>query len=235
VSTADDHVRYDDDLAAYMLDALPEDEARELERHIEGCPRCQERAGWLQGSIDMLPTAVEQLEPPPQLRERLMQTVRAEAAAAHAPRADRRERVRARRGWLDRLRAVPRPALALGATLVAIAGGVVGYALGNGNGTETTTLQAQAPAGARATLERDGDRGILRVAGLPQRKDRIYEVWIQRGKEVRPAGLFQVDRSGRGAAGIPNGLDDADRVMISAEPPGGSQQPTAEPVLIVSI
>ena len=30
----------------------------------------------------MLPTAVEQLEPPPELRERLMQTVRAEAAAA---------------------------------------------------------------------------------------------------------------------------------------------------------
>jgi anti-sigma-K factor RskA len=236
VSTADDHVRYEDDLAAYMLDALPEDEAREMEQHIEGCSYCQERARWLQGSVEMLPTAVEQLEPPPELRERLMQTVRAEAAAAHAPPADRSERGRARRGWLDRLRTVPRPALALGATLVAIAGGVVGYALGNnGSGVDTTTLQAQAPAGARATLERDGDSGILRVAGLPQRKDRIYEVWIQRGKEVRPAGLFQVDRSGRGAAGIPNGLDDADRVMISAEPTGGSEQPTAEPVLILSI
>jgi anti-sigma-K factor RskA len=235
VSTADDHVRYEDDLAAYMLDALPEDEAGEMERHIEGCPRCRERARWLQGSVEMLPTAVEQLEPPPQLRERLMQTVRAEAAAAHAPPADRRERVGARRGWFDRVRAVPRPALALGATLVAIAGGVVGYALGNnGSGADTTTLQAQA-AGARATLERDGDSGILRVAGLPQRKDRIYEVWIQRGKEVRAAGLFQVDRSGRGAAGIPHGLDTADRVMVSAEPPGGSEQPTAEPVLIVSI
>lgn len=231
----DDHTRFEDDLAAYLLDALTIPEAREMQLHIEGCPRCQERARWLQGSVDVLPTAVEQLEPPPELRERLMATVRAEAAAAHAPPADSRERMRARRGWFDRLRAVPRPALALGATLVAIAGGVVGYALGNGSGSDTSTLQAQAPAGARATLERDGDRGILRVTGLPQRRDRIYEVWIQRGKEVRPAGLFQVDRTGRGAAGIPNGLDDADRVMVSAEPPGGSQQPTAEPVLIVSI
>ena len=230
-----DHIRYEDDLAAYLLDALGADEARDVERHIRSCARCQERARWLQGSVEMLPTAVEQLEPPPELRERLMQTVRAEAAAAHAPAVDRGERARARRGWLDRLRAVPRPALALGATLVAIAGGVVGYALGSGSNSDTATVRAQAPAGARATLERDGDRGILRVAGLPQRENRIYEVWIQRGKEVRPAGLFQVDRGGRGAAGIPRGLDDADRVMVTLERSGGSVRPTSDPLIIAEI
>jgi anti-sigma-K factor RskA len=231
----DDHIRFEDDLAAYLLDALTIEEAREMQLHIEVCPRCQERARWLQGSVEMLPTTVEQLEPPPELRERLMQTVRAEAAEAHAPVADRGRATRARRGWLDWLRAVPRPALALGATLVAIAGGVIGYALGNDGGSNTATVQAQAPAGATATLERDGDRGILRVAGLAQRKDRIYEVWIQRGKEVRPAGLFQVDRTGRGAAAIPAGLDGADRVMVSLEPAGGSEQPTSEPLVTFSI
>jgi anti-sigma factor RsiW len=42
-----DHARYEDDLAAYLLDALTADEARAMERHIEVCGRCQERAGWL--------------------------------------------------------------------------------------------------------------------------------------------------------------------------------------------
>lgn len=232
-----DHTRWEDDLAAYLLDALSADEAREVEHHLEGCPRCQERARWLQASVETLPTAVEQLEPPPELRERLMRTVRAEAAAP-APAAPRPERTRARRGWLDMLRAVPRPALALGVVLIAVAA-VAGYAIGTGDdGTTTSTVSAQVDpslAGASATLERDGDSGVLRVAGLPQRTGRIYEVWLAQGDQVRPAGLFQVDRSGRAATAIPRGLDGADRVMVSVEPPRGSEQPTTDPIVIAEI
>lgn len=235
-----DHARYEDDLAAYLLDALSAEETLEIERHIESCPRCRERARWLQASVEMLPTAVEQLEPPPQLRERLMETVRAEAATHARERVSgeqRGRRPRARRTWLERLFALPRPALALGALALAVAAGALGYAAGTGeDGGGTTTVQAAvAPPGARVTLERDGDSGILRVSGLPQRRNRIYEVWLARGKQVRPAGLFQVDRRGRGAAAIPDGLADADRVMVSLEPPGGSVQPTSDPLVVTEI
>ena len=228
----DDHVRYEDDLAAYMLDALTNDEAREFERHMAGCPRCQERARWLQGSVEMLPATVEQVEPPPELRERLMQTVRSEAGAAPRPR--RAER----RGWRSRLGdllTIPRPAIALGLALIAVAA-VAGYALGTGDeGTRTSTITAQvAPSlpDARATLERKGDNGVLRVSGLPQHSHRIYQVWIEEKGAVRPAGLFQVDRSGSGAAAIEGELDRADRVMVSLEPPRGSPQPTSDPLVI---
>ena len=233
-----DHTRWEDELAAYLLDALGPDEARAVERHLDGCPRCQERARWLQASVEVLPTSVEQLEPPPELRERLMRTVRAEAAPAR-PAAPSATPARARRGWLDMLRAVPRPAMALGVALVALAA-VGGYAIGTGSdeATNTSTVSAQvdpALSGATATLERDGDSGVLRVEGLPQRPGRIYEVWLAQGEEVRPAGLFQVDRAGRGAAAIPQGLNGADRVMVSVEPPRGSAQPTTEPIVIASI
>lgn len=238
-----DHAAYEDDLAAYLLDALTGEEARAMERHLEACPRCQERARWLQASVDVLPTTVEQLEPPPALRERLMRTVREEAAAA--PAAEQRDAASHKprrplegRGWLGRLFALPRPAIAAGATALALGAGVLGYALGNGGdgATGTTTVRAQvAPPGARVTLERQGDRGILHVAGLPQHRNRIYEVWIARGDRVRPAGLFQVDRRGRGAAAIPRGLDGADQVMVSVEPPGGSAQPTSDPVVVAEV
>lgn len=231
------HTRWEDDLAAYLLDALSADESRAVERHLEDCARCRERARWLRPSVEMLPTSVEQLEPPPELRERLMRTVRAEAAAPAAA-APRDAQVRAGRGWLDMLRAVPRPALALGVALIALAA-VAGYGIGTGgDGTTTSTVSAQvdpALSGATATLERDGDSGILRVSGLPQRPGRIYEVWLAQGGDVRPAGLFQVDRSGRGAAAIAAGLDRAERVMVSLEPARGSAQPTTEPVVVADI
>jgi anti-sigma-K factor RskA len=165
-----------------------------------------------------------------------MNTVRAEAAPPPVASADRAQ-PRAAGGWLGRMFALPRPAIALGAMFVVAAAGVLGYALGSdGDTKQTTTVRAAvAPPGARVTLERDGDSGILRVSGLPQHRNRIYEVWLARGKQVRPAGLFQVDRQGRGAAAIPQGLDGADTVMVSLEPPGGSAQPTSDPLVVTDI
>jgi anti-sigma-K factor RskA len=222
-----DHVNYEDNLAAYLLDALPGDEARDFERHLHGCARCQERARWLQGSVDMLPAAVEQVEPPPALRKRLMETVRAEAEPAAAP--------RRRRSWRD-LFAIPRPALAM--TAVVLAAVAVGaYALGSGGGSDeqTVTARAQAPPGATAVVERTGDQGILRVSGLPQHRDGIYEVWIAHGSRVEPSTLFQVQKNGTGAAAIPDGLDDADQVMVTLEPPSGSAKPTSAPLIVTKL
>ncbi len=220
----DDHITYEDDLAAYLLDALPGDEARAFERHLDGCARCQERARWLQGSVEMLPAAVEQLEPPPALRERLMSTVHAEVAPAP----------RRRRAWRD-LFAVPRPVIAVAAAVLA-AVAIGAYALGSGgDGQETVTARADAPAGVIATVERTGDQGILRVSGLAQRTDGIYEVWIARDGKVEPSTLFQVQRNGNGAAAIPHGLDGADQVMVTLEPRGGSAKPTRAPIIVAKI
>jgi len=218
----DDHITYEDDLAAYLLDALPGDEARDFERHLDGCARCQERARWLQGSIDMLPVAVEQVEPPPALRERLMQTVHAEVAPAP------------RKRWSWHI-SIPRPMIAVAAAVLA-AVAIGGYALGSGgDGQETVTARADAPAGVAASVERTGDQGILRVSGLPQRTDGIYEVWIARDGKVEPSTLFQVNRDGDGAAAIPRGLDGADQVMVTLEPRGGSVQPTRAPIIVAKI
>ena len=83
--------------------------------------------------------------------------------------------------------------------------------------------------GATAVVERTGDQGILRVSGLPQRRNGIYEVWIARDGQVQPSTLFQVHRDGTGAAAIPEGLEGADQVMVTLEPPGGSAKPTRAP------
>jgi hypothetical protein len=164
-----------------------------------------------------------------------MRTVHAEAERERAQGArEARSPAGYRRGRLARLLSVPRPALALGAAAVIAVAGVGGYALGSG-GDESATVTARAAPGVSATVERDGDGGILRVAGLEQRTDGIYEVWLERDGKVVPSTLFQVHRDGTGAAAIPRGLEGADRVMVTLEPRGGSAKPTRAPLIVAKL
>jgi anti-sigma-K factor RskA len=231
-----DHERFEEELAPYMLGALEPGEERAFAEHLAGCEHCQARERWLRASVDVLPSSVEQVEPPPELRARLVDVVRREAGVPHeAARPQPGSRSLAER-LRDRLGATSlRPAAALGAVVLLLAAGVAGYAIrGGGDGAGGTTLSVTGTAAAPQTtgsVVRDGDRGILRVANLPQRRGRIYEVWlVQDGKPVAST-LFQVRRDGTGAAAIPDGLDDSTQVMVTAEPPGGSDQPTTQPLL----
>jgi anti-sigma factor RsiW len=229
------HAHYEDELAAYLLGALTNEEEQEFTAHLAGCEHCQARERWLRASVDVLPSSVEQLEPPPALRERLLETVRAEAPvdedATRAP--SRRRQARGFRSWFGSLPL--RPAMAAAAAVLLVAGVLAGYALRDLGGEKTTTVAVKttpaAPPGARATIVRDGDRGILRVERLPQRSGKVYEIWLVRGGEPRPSTLFQVGRDGAGAAAIPSGLDGATQVMVTLEPARGSVQPTSTPIL----
>ena len=238
---SDSHQPFEEELAAYLLDALTDEETLSFEAHLATCEHCQARERWLRSSIEVLPSAVEQLEPPPALRERLLETVRSEAATSvvDAPETKRAAPAKRRRSgsWLDRV--ALRPVTAAVAAVLIVAAGVTGYALRGGGGAETTTINAQStPAlpAARASIERTGDQGVLRVENLPQRKGHVYEVWLAKGNgKPAPSTLFQVNGDGSGSAGIPNGLDDASVVMVTLEPAGGSLQPTSAPVLRATV
>jgi anti-sigma-K factor RskA len=222
------HDHYREDLAAYLLGALEIDEAREIESHLEGCAACQADERWLRAAIDVLPASVEQVEPPPELRERLMATVREEAAGARG-----RER-KPRRGFGF----VLRPAAALAGVALIALGGVGGYLIGNGADDGTTTVAAKAtgvqPSASGDVTKADADYpAIVRVRGLKPEAGRVYQVWLRdKGSEtVRPSSLFAVRKDGTGSAAIPSGLDDVAEVMVSSEPEGGSPTPTTDPVL----
>ncbi|HEX7291919.1 MAG TPA: zf-HC2 domain-containing protein, partial [Conexibacter sp.] len=88
-----------DTVAAYLLGALADAERRDFERHLAACAHCREDVASLRVVADALPLAVPPVAPPPALRARLMETVRAEAdvlsaagAAADRPAPARRRR-----------------------------------------------------------------------------------------------------------------------------------------------
>lgn len=221
-----EHPPYRDDLAAYALGALEPAEVEALERHVADCAECREYLFWLDPAVDLLPASVEQRQAPKRLKRALMAEVNADLKAAH--RAER-ERKRADRGLWG---TIWRPVTAAAAAAVLIAGVAVGSLLfGDEDPTliEGTSLEDGRMA---ATLEREGDRGVLHVEQFPAlAENSVYQAWIERDGAFEPSTTFVLDRHGGTDVAVAGDLDGASGVLITREPEGGSEEPTL-PVLM---
>src|SRR5262249_39956361 len=148
----------------------------------ESCARCQDEVARLAGAATGLAFATEGPSAPDDLRERLLESARAERGTV----------VRLRRGWS------PRWAAAVAAVAgLAVGGGRWAPRRGRGGaaagGSRTVALQ-----GAEGKLELDSRGGavlvVRRLRAAPAGK--TYELWvIPKGGKPARAGLFS--RAGR--------------------------------------
>jgi anti-sigma-K factor RskA len=225
--SASEHCRWSEDLAAYMLGALDPDEVGGFERHLEGCERCREEMRWFEPAVQTLPEAVERQEAPPSLRANLMAEVREDVREAES----RPVPSRSWRNWLLK----PAVGFAVVALLVA---GVVGYEVGkddSGTGGGASTVVRQVD-GLTVKMVQEGSAGTLQIEGLePLPSDKVLEAWVEREGEVEavPA-LFVPDRNGHAEATIAD-MTGVEVVMVTEEPPGGSEAPTGEPIMTMSV
>lgn len=237
------HERWSEGIAAYMLGALEPDVAAELERHAEGCERCQAEIRWLTPAIDALPESVERLEPPRELRERVLAEVRFEAAPTDVPGDEPAAAglfVRASH-WLRELGSGPmglRPVVGFAAAVLvvaAVAGFAIGGGIGSDEGATTSTVVAGKPPGVTAKMISEGDSGTLHLDNVKQLpSDRVLEAWVQRDGEVEPVeALFVPDRKGKASTELPD-MDGVEVVMVTTEPRGGSESPTSAPIITIS-
>ncbi|MGC1852220.1 MAG: anti-sigma factor [Solirubrobacterales bacterium] len=221
-----EHEARRDELASYLLGALEPGEAAELERHLAGCEECRTELEWLQPAVGTLPEAVDPVEPPAELRSRIMAEVKAGPAA---------KRSGVRFGYKKRLPGL-RPVVGL-AVLALFVAAVAGYAIrdgGSGDGT-TTVVSGQAP-GVTAEMVRDGDSGTLRLTHLHRLpSDEVLQAWVQRGDQIESAKTLFVPNADGTAVAVIDDMEGVDAVMVTAEPRGGSVQPTSEPIVSVAI
>jgi anti-sigma-K factor RskA len=240
--TDEHHDRWSDDLAAYVLGALDPAEVAELERHAEGCERCAAEIRWLTPAVQALPESVERVQPPPELRDRVMAEVRADAAEREHARDGSRDDPSTGRlmGWLRGLgegRHGLWPAAGLAATVL-VATAIAGFAIGGGgaDGGGTSTIVAGRAPGVTAKLVSEGDGGTLRLANVnPLPPGRVLEAWVRRNGEVEPVqALFVPDREGRASTTIDD-MHGVDTVMVTTEPPSGSESPTSAPLVTISM
>jgi anti-sigma-K factor RskA len=228
-----------EDVGAWLLGALPDDEAREFAAFLasgnDEAVACRREIAELQPAVDVLPMASPQVDPPAALRDRIMNIVESEAQLLRAagPEADRVRSAQdhpRRRRWLIGAR----PALVAAAACVLIIAGVLAGTLISDNGPDTRVLRASAPEGATVALHMRGDKGELEMTGMPPAPaGRVYQVWLVKGSGApQPTHtLFSVPRDGRARVAIGESLRSADQVLVSAEPPGGSSAPTSSPVI----
>jgi anti-sigma-K factor RskA len=234
-----EHEQYEENVGAYLLGALPELEAEVFERHLDSCASCRRELDELRVASEALPRAVEPVVPPPELKESLMRTVWAEAAQGEEAGPKRRWS----RPFLERLpRLTPAFATAAAVCVLAIGVGIgIGVSqIGGGSGKTLTAAvdHSMAPSGAASLrVPGDGKNALLTVQGLPDPgPGKVYEVWVQRGGALQPAGaLFSVGAGGSGSAGIPGSLKGAEAVAVTAEHDGGTLKPTSMPVLTVKL
>jgi anti-sigma-K factor RskA len=227
-----EHVQWADNVGAYLLGALPPDEAEAFEAHLRDCPECRQDVEELRVAADALPVSVAPVAPPPALKQRIMAVVESEAELLEAAgrRADVPEPAPAKRRWGWRLR----PAFAAVAAAVLLALGVVaGLLLPGGNG-ERTVVASSTAQGAHVELEISGDGATLVARDMPPPPEgRIYQVWLKRpGSDPEPTSVLWSTRAdGSAEVAVPGSLDGVEAVLVTDEPEGGSDVPSKAPVI----
>ena len=227
--------RFADATGAWVLGALDDDEAHAFAAHLETCTDCRCEVAELRVPAGLLGLGAPQVTPSPQLRERIMATVRAEASllAAAGAEADRVPVAAAparRRWWTGR------GALGAGAGALAVAAcaAVVAIVVAGGGGNDRTrTLTGSGNRGATIEVRvDDGGHAVLRLSRLPAPPSgRVYEAWIVRHGTARPThALFGVRPDGEAQVEIPEKVSGAERLMVTDEPAGGSAVPSGRVV-----
>ena len=244
--------RFEDLKDAYVLDALPEEERRSFEEFLAAHPERQAEIDELGAVAGLLAFSPEEREPPPELRERIMEVVEAEAA----PRRGRRGSVFAGLAGYIGARG-----LAFGAAALLLIGLLSWNLLLQGqvedlqgqvqsSQNQVEDLQAQvrdaqnqqtqtvqlsgtwADQGTDAEVASISDERLVLVAdNLPSVPEgQTCQIWVIKGDVPESGGLFQPGGT-ETAAPITTPIKKGDTIAVTVEPAGGSEQPTTDPVL----
>jgi anti-sigma-K factor RskA len=220
--------------AAYALDAVDDDERMAFERHLETCERCRAELASLRETAASLAYAAPPAAPPPELRERILDTARQERPNV-VPLRPRRSRTTVALGAAT--------AIAAG---VAIALGVWNVSLHNSLDTERSaraaTERALVVVGDTAAARHDlsGASGQLVVASSGKAAlvlcnlgqapaGKTYQAWVLSGDKPVSAGVFDSD-SGCVAVPLDASVPADTGVAVTVEPDGGSGEPSSTPI-----
>lgn len=208
--------------AAYVMRALPEDEAREVEAHLASCDKHASLAG-LRSAAAALSLAAPEREPPAALKRRLLAAIREPQTTPSVAKPAR---------WL-------RPSYALAAALAVAVVALLAWNLslqlsdGGDDGAVVREFVSGKISGRLVYLP-ESQEAILTVYGLegiPSSK--AFEVWAITDGQPRPIGLF-TSRPFT-APVMQADLSQADSVAVTVEPALGSLEPTSDPIIVIEL
>jgi anti-sigma-K factor RskA len=237
--------------AGYVLGSLDPEERRAFETHLAGCAECSAEVASLRPVIGALATAVPQVTPRAELRDRILSGIVA-GAGEGAGLKTRPYTVH------DRKSPAPLTWLPLAAAIVIAVGAAVyvarlqrqmGELQARFDQAQATTAVLAAPDLARIDLQGQPvapdararalwsrSRGLVfTAANLPPAPEgKAYQVWVVTAQAPISAGLLTPDSSGIGTQYYMTPADIAPPVAVAVtlEPAGGVPAPTGERYLI---
>lgn len=240
-------------LIDYFNGNLDEDSKWAFEEHLKECQECQQELEELEALTEELPYAAPPMDPPENMKERVLDRVFAEDGGHEDEREDASgsttghsfERPKRKRKWWT-------PVLAA-ALLLSLVGNVYAF-FGHqqtkqekeqiASATKSVQLQStkamKQSAGSATMLKGKDDQlhCVVQANGLKQLQgNKVYQVWLidnDEPKHPQRAGTFVPDQKGGGAVSsqMKNDKNHSwDQVAISLEPNADSQKPKGDIIL----
>jgi anti-sigma-K factor RskA len=237
----------------YALDALPDAERAEFEKHLARCPSCAEEIRGLRETAARLAMATA-ITPPTGMRSRVLAVTlhtRQLPPPGRNPLARAAQRTGLRRFSLSRA--------GLGAGILTLAAAVA-FLLVTQQATSRQLQQAQAGNRAIAAVLAAPDarlesvpatvggtvtavmslrehEAVVTAADMPAPPGtRVYQLWVMSSSgAARSAGLLTITGAGSATPVLAAGVLPGDRLGITVEPAGGTRQPTTTPVVVMPV
>jgi anti-sigma-K factor RskA len=224
-----------DDLTAlatpYALHAIPESERADIDRRIAAAPPAlaQAFADEVRAVRETMAviSAATAVEPPHELRDRVLAEIGPSKVAQLQPR---------RRRWQTAVLA------AAAAVVIGLGALGVGMALRPEPKTSTAeqvfaapdvrTTSGDIPGGGTATVvfSREKNAGVLVMNNVaPPKTGTVYQMWLINDEGPHSAGTMDAQAVAPSTTAVLPNLDGSTTLAFTVEPPGGSPQPSSEP------
>jgi anti-sigma factor RsiW len=233
---------------SYALDALPDLERAEFERHLPHCPSCDAEVRGLRETAARLAMA-RALQPPPGMEQRVLaSTYRTRQLPPLA--VDHQRRAQVSRLFAVQPGRIPRRVAAFAAAASVAAAVALGvtqvssqHQLESTRASDAAISRVVAAPDARIQTTRTRAGGSVTVVASAALREavvtasgmvsppagRVYQVWVMSPSGARSAGLMV----GAGTL-LASALVPGDRIGITVEPAGGTSKPTTTPVAVLS-
>jgi anti-sigma factor RsiW len=233
---------------SYALDALPDPERAEFERHLPHCPSCDAEVRGLRETAARLAMA-RALQPPPGMEQRVLaSTYRTRQLPPLA--VDPQRRAQVSRLFAGQPGRIPRRVAAFAAAASVAAAVALGvtqvssqHRLESTRASDAAISRVVTAPDARIQTTRTRAGGSVTVVASAALREavvtasgmvsppagRVYQVWVISPSGARSAGLM----AGAGTL-LASAVAPGDRIGITVEPAGGTSKPTTTPVAVLS-
>jgi hypothetical protein len=208
----------DELIPAHALRALDPDDERAVEAHLEVCERCRLQLRDFEGVAAALAYASPSLEPPSELRDRVLGAIEPVVAPQPAAAATAHARSRERWSWWPRVSLVAVPALGIAVVALGL------WNISLHNRLSDRGVAAVTPVGKIGSAVSFKSGAVTLYGSLPPAAGgHIYEAWVLRGGTPFPAGTFAGGT--RIVVKLTRGAEPGDTIAITLEPGNGGSTP----------